>query len=99
LRSGAGQALCSRYPIPYLQHPGSRPRHAQFSFLAHIGVYFFRRPALDAYARWKRSPFEKAESLEQLRILDNGGLIQVFKTRAATFSIDTPADLEKIGRL
>jgi 3-deoxy-manno-octulosonate cytidylyltransferase (CMP-KDO synthetase) len=94
-----GRALWfSRFPIPYIQRPDERARSAQFDFLAHIGVYFFRRPALEAFARWKQSPFERAESLEQLRVLDNGGIIQVFKTRAATYSIDTPADLKKFGK-
>ena len=94
-----GRALWfSRFPIPYLQRPDETPRCAQFAFRAHIGVYAFRRSALEAFARWKQSPFERAESLEQLRILDNGGIIQVFTTRAATFSVDTPDDLKKIGQ-
>ncbi len=94
-----GRALWfSRFPIPYLQRPDEKPRCKQFDFLAHIGVYFFRRAGLESFAGWKQSPFEKAESLEQLRILDNGGIIQVFTTRAAIFSVDTPADLNKIGK-
>lgn len=94
-----GRALWfSRFPIPYIQKPSEGARSAQFGFLGHIGVYFFRRPALEAFARWKQSPFERAESLEQLRVLDNGGIIQVFKTRAATYSIDTPADLKKLRK-
>jgi 3-deoxy-manno-octulosonate cytidylyltransferase (CMP-KDO synthetase) len=88
----------SRFPVPYIQRPDARPRHKQFGYLAHIGVYFFRRPALDSYVHWKQSPLEKTESLEQLRILDNGGIIKVFRTRAATFDVDTPADLKKIGK-
>ena len=92
-----GRALWfSRFPLPYLQHVDNRPRAAQHQFLAHIGVYFFRRPALDAFARWKRSPLEIAESLEQLRILENSGSIVVFKTSANIFSIDTLQDLKKI---
>ena len=94
-----GRALWfSRYPIPYLQKPDRRHHSSQFAFLAHIGVYFFRREALEAFVGWKQSPLEKAESLEQLRILDNGGVIKVFTTRSATFSIDTPDDLRKLGQ-
>jgi len=92
-----GRALWfSRFPLPYLQHADSRPRTSQFDYLAHIGVYFFRRPALDAFARWKRTPLEKAESLEQLRIIENGGTMKVFRTSARIISIDTPEDLKKI---
>lgn len=92
-----GRALWfSRFPLPYLQHADNRPRAFQHCYLAHIGVYFFRRPALEAFARWKRSPHEIAESLEQLRIVENGGSIVVFKTAANIFSIDTLQDLKKI---
>jgi len=92
-----GRALWfSRFPLPYLQHADNRPRTSQFSYLAHIGVYFFRRAALEAFARWKRTPLEKAESLEQLRIIENGGTMKVFRTSARIISIDTPEDLKKM---
>jgi 3-deoxy-manno-octulosonate cytidylyltransferase (CMP-KDO synthetase) len=87
----------SRLPLPYLQRPAVGARSAQFRFLAHIGVYFFRRAMLDNFARWKRTPLEKAESLEQLRILENGGSIRVFRTAARTISIDKPEDIRKIS--
>ena len=95
-----GRALWfSRYPLPFLQKaaPGARAR--QYKFLGHIGVYFFRRAALDAYAQWPRSPLEKAESLEQLRILANGGRMQVFQTSVRSVSVDSPQDLEKISKI
>ena len=92
-----GRALWfSRFPLPYLQQAAVRPRSRQFRFKGHIGVYFFRRHALEDFAGWKRTPLEKAESLEQLRILENGGIMRVFNTSARTFSIDTPKDMEKI---
>ena len=87
----------SRFPLPFLQNADSRARSTQFKFLAHIGVYFFRRQALAAFAGWKRTPCEKAESLEQLRILENGGIMRVFRTSARTISIDSPDDLKKIA--
>lgn len=94
----AGRALWfSRFPLPYLQQSEQKNRHRQFKFRAHIGLYFFRRPALEQFASWKRTPLEKAESLEQLRILENGGVMTVFGTTARTFSIDTPDDLKKIA--
>jgi 3-deoxy-manno-octulosonate cytidylyltransferase (CMP-KDO synthetase) len=87
----------SRYPLPYLQRPTPGSRSRQYDYLFHIGVYFFRRGALEAFAGWKQTPLEKAESLEQLRILENGGAIRVFRTKARTISIDKPEDLKKIS--
>ena len=89
----------SRLPLPYLQNTVPGVRAEQFNFYAHVGVYFFRREALTMFARWKRSPLEKAESLEQLRILENGHRITVFKTKTRSVSVDTPKDLKKIDML
>jgi len=89
----------SRYPLPYLQHPKRGRRVSQWPFLGHIGVYFFRRAALGAFATWKRTPLEKAESLEQLRILENGGIMQLFRTRTRTVSVDSVNDLKKLDGL
>jgi 3-deoxy-manno-octulosonate cytidylyltransferase (CMP-KDO synthetase) len=98
--AGDGTALWfSRLPIPYLQNADEHDRSRQFRFLAHIGVYFFHRRALEQFSRWKRSPLEKAESLEQLRILENGGRIKVFRTSARTVSIDTPQDVKKLSTM
>jgi len=89
----------SRFPMPYLQGVKNSSRAAQFRFYGHIGVYFFRRAALRAFAMWKRSPLEKAESLEQLRILENGGRIRVFKTTIEPVSVDRPDDVKKLSAL
>jgi 3-deoxy-manno-octulosonate cytidylyltransferase (CMP-KDO synthetase) len=89
----------SRFPLPYLQNADDSPRCKQSRFLAHIGVYVFRRQALRQYAGWRRSRLEIAESLEQLRILENGGRIDLFRTSARTVSVDTQADLKKISLL
>ncbi|MFZ5979721.1 MAG: 3-deoxy-manno-octulosonate cytidylyltransferase [Candidatus Zixiibacteriota bacterium] len=95
-----GRALWfSRYPLPYLQHAEEKDRARQFKFWGHIGVYFYRRQALEAYAGWKRTPHEKAESLEQLRILENGGLMKVFVTKNRVVSVDAPADLKELDLL
>ena len=87
----------SRFPIPYLQGFDGTNRAAGFPFLKHVGVYFFRRAALERFASWKRTPLEKAESLEQLRILENGEKIKAFMTRVNSVSVDSPEDLEKIA--
>ncbi|HUV31785.1 MAG TPA: 3-deoxy-manno-octulosonate cytidylyltransferase [Acidobacteriota bacterium] len=95
--SETGEALWfSRYPLPYLQGADGRRRAGQFGFYAHIGVYFFRRAALRAFARSRRTALERAESLEQLRILERGGRIRVFKTAMRSVSVDRPEDVKKL---
>jgi 3-deoxy-manno-octulosonate cytidylyltransferase (CMP-KDO synthetase) len=92
-----GRALWfSRFPVPYLHSPGDQPRSEQFRFLGHLGIYFFRKRGLADFASWRQGRHEKAESLEQLRIMERGARMQVFLTRSRTISIDTPADLRKI---
>lgn len=88
----------SRCPIPYLQNASAGPRFKQHRYWYHIGVYLFTASSLEQYTNWPRSPLEKAESLEQLRILENGGIMQVYRTRTKTISIDTKADLRKLSR-
>jgi len=88
----------SRYPLPFLQGVnGSRLK--QFEFYYHVGVYFFRKSALRKFHSWRRTPHEKAESLEQLRILENHQKIKVFKVRNNVLSIDTPEDLKQAEKL
>jgi 3-deoxy-manno-octulosonate cytidylyltransferase (CMP-KDO synthetase) len=89
----------SRFPIPYLQKADNGTRAAQHPFWLHIGVYFFRSSALQTYTSWRRGTAEKAESLEQLRILENGGKIRVFKTKIKSFSVDSPKDLHIMRKL
>jgi len=97
VRSQAGMALWfSRYPIPFVQHPDSDDRLLQYPYLKHIGVYFFRRKGLESFARWKPAPIEKTESLEQLRILEHGGMIGLFESKVTSISVDTPDDIRKL---
>jgi 3-deoxy-manno-octulosonate cytidylyltransferase (CMP-KDO synthetase) len=86
----------SRFPIPYLQRPASGPFAGRFRFHRHIGIYLFRRDALLKYASWRRGVLEQAESLEQLRILENGEQIRAYATSMRSISIDSPQDLEKV---
>ncbi|MFH1687641.1 MAG: 3-deoxy-manno-octulosonate cytidylyltransferase [bacterium] len=88
----------SRLPLPYLQGVRQAQWPGHFRYWHHIGVYLFRRKALDQFAEWKRSALEKAESLEQLRILENGGRLRVYRTRSRAISIDAPRDLKKLER-
>ncbi len=86
----------SRLPVPYVRGDRNENLCRQFAYYGHIGIYFYRRRALRRYAGWSRSKYEKAESLEQLRILENGESIQVFETTMKPVSVDRPSDLEKL---
>jgi 3-deoxy-manno-octulosonate cytidylyltransferase (CMP-KDO synthetase) len=71
----------------------SRRRHTHdFLFLRHQGIYGFRRPTLLQFVKWKPTPLERAESLEQLRALENGVKVHVLITAAGSPGIDTPED-------
>ncbi len=89
----------SRSVLPWVRATDGRPRADSFPYWYHIGIYLFRRSALEQYARWRRSPYEKAESLEQLRILEHGGHIRAYKTRMQTVSVDSPRDLKKLATI
>jgi len=58
----------------------------------HLGIYGFRRETLLQFVRWKPSPLELTESLEQLRALENGVKVHVLITAAGSPGIDTPED-------
>jgi 3-deoxy-manno-octulosonate cytidylyltransferase (CMP-KDO synthetase) len=61
-------------------------------FLRHQGIYGFRRETLLQFVRWKPSPLERSESLEQLRALENGVKVHVLVTATGSPGIDTPKD-------
>jgi 3-deoxy-manno-octulosonate cytidylyltransferase (CMP-KDO synthetase) len=61
----------------------------------HVGVYAFRREALERFVGLPESPLERRESLEQLRALEAGMRIGCIEVPFAPFGVDTPADLER----
>jgi 3-deoxy-manno-octulosonate cytidylyltransferase (CMP-KDO synthetase) len=65
----------------------------------HLGVYAYRRAALDRFVSLPESPLEIRESLEQLRLLEAGLRIGVARAEAAPFGVDTPEDLERARRM
>ncbi|MDR1435164.1 MAG: 3-deoxy-manno-octulosonate cytidylyltransferase [Puniceicoccales bacterium] len=84
----------SRHPIPFLRDISERerwPTHHQF--WGHIGVYGYSRKILSQYPSLGEGILEKAERLEQLRLLENGISIQCIRTDEAALGIDTPEDL------
>lgn len=89
----------SRYPIPMFKGAGRKNPTGMFPYLEHIGVYFFRKQALLDYQKWRPAKSEKAESLEQLRILEYGGRIRLFKIRPRVLSVDSKQALKKIDKL
>lgn len=89
----------SRFPIPYLQHACDKNRSRQFKFLAHVGVYLYKKNALKLFRQWGQSSLEKAESLEQLRIIENGGRIRLYRSKTGPVSVDTPDDVVKLNSI
>lgn len=86
----------SRSPIPYLRNFKKEEWHVKQDFYKHIGMYAYKVKTLQELTELEQSPLELAESLEQLRWIENGYAIYVAITKFETFGVDTPEDLEKI---
>jgi 3-deoxy-manno-octulosonate cytidylyltransferase (CMP-KDO synthetase) len=92
----SGQALYfSRSVIPYLRGVERGEWLNTHTFYKHIGIYAFRAEVLKEVTSLPQSSLEKAESLEQLRWLENGYRIGVGITDCETIGIDTPEDLAR----
>ena len=90
----------SRSVIPYVRGKEETEWPQSFDFLKHIGMYAYKRSILKEVTSLPQSSLEIAESLEQLRWLQNGYKIKVGETTQETIGIDTPEDLsEAIKRL
>jgi 3-deoxy-manno-octulosonate cytidylyltransferase (CMP-KDO synthetase) len=96
----------SRSPIPYIKsiYGNNIPFKKQIeentmvmrNYYRHIGIYAYRKDFLKIYAKLKPSALELAESLEQLRILENGYKIKIGKSRYFSRGIDVPEDLAEV---
>ena len=86
----------SRSPIPFLRNTEKEQWYLKHDFYKHIGMYAYKAETLIALTKLKQSPLELAESLEQLRWIENGYKISVTKTSFDSIGIDTPEDLERI---
>ncbi len=97
----SGYALYfSRSPIPYFRDGRDFADWIQHRvYYKHVGIYSYRKDFLLRYAQWKPTPLEKAEKLEQLRVLEKGYRIKVAETDYEPVCVDTPEDLEKVRQL
>lgn len=89
-----GKALYfSRFAIPYLRNQIER------TFYKHIGIYAYKCDVLKEVAALPQSGLELAESLEQLRWLENGYTVRMGVTEFESFSVDVPDDIVKIEKI
>ena len=85
----------SRSPIPFVRGKERSEWLANYPFLKHLGIYAYRREVLREVTQLPQGNLEKAESLEQLRWLENGYRIRVGLTDVETVGINTPEDLKR----
>lgn len=82
----------SRSQIPY-------PRNIEeCTWYKHIGPYGWRRDFLLQFSEWEQTPLEKAESLEMLRVIENGYSIKCVEATRDTIEIDTPEDIRALEK-
>jgi 3-deoxy-manno-octulosonate cytidylyltransferase (CMP-KDO synthetase) len=87
----------SRSTIPFVRDEADQKKWLTHqTFLKHIGIYVFRKEFLLKYSQLPESPLERAERLEQLRILEHGFHIKVGITTYDSIPIDTKEDMEKV---
>lgn len=85
----------TRNPAPYIRQHEKNEWLSKHTFYAHIGIYGFRVQTLKQVCSLAPSALEKAESLEQLRWLENGYNVRAAVTSYHSFGIDTPEDMVK----
>lgn len=85
----------SRSVIPYIRGAEQETWLEHYPYLKHLGIYAYRTKVLEEVTHLPQSSIEVAESLEQLRWLQNGYRIKVAETEFETVGIDTPEDLQK----
>jgi 3-deoxy-manno-octulosonate cytidylyltransferase (CMP-KDO synthetase) len=107
---GRGRALYfSRSPVPYprdaVRRHGSLEKALEkepgllATFRKHTGLYVYRRAFLLEYARRQQTPLERAESLEQLRVLEHGFSIRVVEAASPSIGVDTAEDLRRVREI
>lgn len=86
----------SRNPVPFIRNLSPDQWSTEQKHFKHIGIYGYRKLILEQLSNLKEGNLETAESLEQLRWMENGFKIFVAETQYETFGIDVPEDLKKI---
>ena len=89
----------SRMVIPYLKGVDQKEWHTHFSYYRHVGMYAYRADVLERLTQLKPSSLEIAESLEQLRWLENGYKIKTAISKHDSHCIDTPEDVTRVLKL
>lgn len=90
--------LFSRSPIPYIRSHKKDEWINYYNFYRHIGIYAYRKEVLRQITALEPGELEVAESLEQLRWLENGYIIRVEETLHDSIGIDTPEDLKRASK-
>lgn len=80
-----------------MPYPRNKPEN--YKVYKHVGIYAYRRNFLLKYAALQPTPLERAESLEQLRALENGYKIKVLESDFQGVGVDTPEDLAAVNKL
>jgi len=89
----------SRSPLPHLRNRKKNQWLQHHSYYKHIGIYAYRTAILKKISKLNQSKLELAESLEQLRWLENGYKIKTTITKYNSYSVDTLDDIKKIKLL
>jgi 3-deoxy-manno-octulosonate cytidylyltransferase (CMP-KDO synthetase) len=84
----------TRSHVPFVRSGEGAPERWR-----HLGLYAYRRGFLLRLAEWAKTPLERAEGLEQLRILEHGHRIRTVETTADAIGVDTPEDLERVRQM
>ena len=99
LNSNSEALYFSRMVIPFIKGVDEKEWHNHFNYYRHVGMYAYRTDILEKITKLKPSPLEIAESLEQLRWLENGFKIKCVETQHDSHCVDTPEDIEKVLKL
>ncbi|MDR2836861.1 MAG: 3-deoxy-manno-octulosonate cytidylyltransferase [Bacteroidales bacterium] len=89
----------SRSIIPYIRGVNKTKWITSNKFYKHVGLYAYRKDILLEITKLPQSNLEVAESLEQLRWIENGYKIKIAYTEHESLSIDTPSDLEQVKQI
>ena len=99
LNSNMEALYFSRMVIPFIKGKPQEEWHKHHQYYRHVGMYAYRADILEQVTKLKPSALELAESLEQLRWLENGFKVKCAITNFDSHCIDTPEDIEKVIRL